>query len=120
MKLLIVDDSNVMRRAIERAAVQFPFKEIRSAENGRKALLLFDTFEPDFVTLDITMPELDGLSTLDEILSRDPAARVLIVSALADTATAIESLKRGAEQFICKPFTSQELREAFDEMLHSL
>lgn len=117
MKLLIVDDSTVMRRSIERSFHHHQFAEIRTAANGLLALALFKNFLPDVVTLDITMPQLDGIATLEEMLKVRRETKIMIVSALADDATAIEALKKGAEQFICKPFTSEELNQALEEML---
>lgn len=117
MKLLIVDDSVIMRRSVERSFHAGNFDEIRSAADGLDALKQFKTFQPDVVTLDITMPQLDGIATLEEMLKIKPETKIMIVSALADDATAIEALKKGAEQFICKPFTPQELNQALEEML---
>ena len=117
LKLLIVDDSMVMRRALTRSIQTANFEEVRSASNGMLALKQFREFLPDVVTLDLTMPELGGIETLEEMLKIKPNTKIMIVSALADDATAIEALKKGAEQFICKPFTSEELKQALEEML---
>ena len=117
MKLLIVDDSMIIRRAIERTFTASVFNEIRTAADGLRALEEFQKFLPDVVTLDITMPHLDGIATLEEMLKIKPEAKVMIVSALADDATAIEALTKGADQFICKPFTNEELNAAVKEML---
>lgn len=117
MNLLIVDDSNMIRRSIERVSQKFPFQEVRTAANGVLALALFESWRPEVVTLDITMPQMDGLAVLDAIKKIDASTRVLIISALADKATAIEALKRGAAEFICKPFTPEELGEALEEAL---
>ena len=117
MKLLIVDDSMVMRRSLTRSLHSTNFQEVRSASNGLLALEEFREFLPDVVTLDLTMPQLGGIETLEEMLKIKPDTKVMIVSALADDATAIEALKKGAEQFICKPFTPEDLNQALDEML---
>lgn len=117
MKLLIVDDSLVMRRSIERSFHHIRFAEIRTASNGLLALAQFKDFLPDVVTLDLTMPQLDGIAALEDMLKLRGDTKIMIVSALADDATAIEALKKGAEQFICKPFTSEELNQALEEML---
>ncbi|HXM19027.1 MAG TPA: response regulator [Candidatus Tumulicola sp.] len=118
MKLLIVDDSNVIRRAIERMIGGQRFEEVRTAGNGVDALKEFDAFEPDVVTMDITMPELDGLSCVDAILAKKPDTLILVISALADKATAVEAIKRGAQGFLLKPFTPEmldtELTELFE------
>jgi len=117
MKMLIVDDSMVIRRAIERAFNASVFEEIKTASDGLQALEEFRNFLPDVVSLDITMPHLDGIETLEEMLKIKPEAKIMIVSALADDATAIDALTKGADQFICKPFTNEELIAAVNEML---
>jgi len=117
MKLLIVDDSMIIRRAIERTFTTSVFDQIRTAADGVHALEEFRKFLPDVVTLDITMPHLDGIAALEEMMKLNPSTKVMIVSALADDATAIEALTKGADQFICKPFTNEELVAAVKEML---
>ena len=117
MKLLIADDSLIVRRAIERNVAWAGFGEIRFAANGRRALDEYRTFRPDIVTMDITMPEMDGLTAVDAILREDPAARILVVSALADKSTAVEAIKRGAQGFLLKPITPESLREAVADLL---
>jgi two-component system chemotaxis response regulator CheY len=117
MKLLIVDDSLIMRRAIERTLTASRFTEIRVASNGRMAIEEFDRFRPDVVTMDITMPEMDGLTAVEQILDRNPDAMILVVSALADKASAVEAIKRGAQGFLLKPVTAESLQEAIDEIL---
>jgi two-component system chemotaxis response regulator CheY len=110
MKLLIVDDSNVMRRAIEKYLSEYGLTLVGSAPDGEVALKLFKEFKPDLVTLDITMPRLDGLSCLDEMMKINPRTRVLVISALKDPATGIQALKKGACGFLPKPFTAEEIR----------
>jgi two-component system, chemotaxis family, chemotaxis protein CheY len=119
MKLLIVDDSLIMRRAIERTLAASRFTEIRVAANGRTAIEEFERFRPDVVTMDITMPEMDGLTAVDAILNRNPDAMILVVSALADKASAVEAIKRGAQGFLLKPVTAESLQEAIDEILNN-
>ena len=118
MKLLIVDDSAMVRRLIESAYRGSVFTDVKTAADGMLAVTMYKQFSPDVVTLDITMPHMDGLAALAEILQHNPHAKVLVISALADHHTAIEALKRGAAQFICKPFTAEELRASLDEVLN--
>ncbi len=118
MKLLIVDDSAMVRRLIEAAYRGSVFTEIQTAADGILAVTMYKQFNPDVVTLDITMPHMDGLAALGQILEHNPNAKVLVVSALADHHTAIDSLKRGASQFICKPFSAEDLRLALDEVMN--
>ncbi|MBK1789807.1 response regulator [Persicirhabdus sediminis] len=116
MKLLIVDDSAMIRRAIASAYQGTTFTDIQTASDGLLAVTIFKTFLPDVVTLDITMPHMDGLAALTQMLEIKPNTNVLVISALADHHTAIESLSRGANQFICKPFTPEDLKEALDDL----
>jgi two-component system chemotaxis response regulator CheY len=110
MKLMIVDDSNIMRRAIEKYLADFGLELIGTAFDGQAALELFRAAGPDVVTLDITMPRLDGLSCLALMLREKPDAKVLVVSALKDPGTGLKALKMGAKGFLPKPFTAAELR----------
>ena len=116
MRLLVVDDSKVMRNKIERSVKAHSVDVVGHASNGRDAIIMFRQLKPDLVTLDITMPEMDGLETLDILLSDNPDAKILIISALADKATAIEALVRGALGFLCKPFDDMELNNALREL----
>ncbi|MGJ8673466.1 response regulator transcription factor [Rubritalea sp.] len=117
MKLLIVDDSAMIRRSINSAYKGSLFTEIQTAADGLLAVTTFKQFLPDVVTLDITMPHMDGLAAMSQMLEAKPDTTILVISALADHHTAIESLSRGAHQFICKPFTAEELKEALDDLL---
>jgi two-component system, chemotaxis family, chemotaxis protein CheY len=117
MKLLIVDDSSIVRRSIQRLLDAAGITEIDQARNGVEAVELFTQKRHDAITLDITMPQMDGLTCVDELVKIHPDARILIISALADKATAIHAVKRGASGFICKPFTADDLNEAFKELI---
>lgn len=116
MKLLIVDDSTLIRRSIERFANKFQFTEIRTAGNGATALKEFHQFMPDAITMDITMPEMDGLTCVEAIMREKPEAKILVISALADKSTAVEAIKRGASGFLLKPFTEETLIESLEEL----
>ena len=117
MKLLIVDDSALVRRAIEAVYSGQKFTEIKTASDGLLAVSIYKEFAPDVVTLDITMPYMDGLAALTEMLEFNTRSKILVISALADHHTAIEALKRGADQFICKPFSDEDLKEALDDLV---
>jgi len=115
MKLLIVDDSNVIRRSIQRTIGE-PDHEVYTASNGVEALRVFDEVQPEVVTMDITMPEMDGLSCVEAILNPKPGTRILVISALADKTTAVEAVKRGATGFLLKPFTAETLTTEIAEL----
>lgn len=120
MKLMIVDDSNIIRSRISRimADPRLPAIEIvGTASNGAEALALFKATRPEVVTMDLTMPEMDGVECTTLLVESDPGVSILIVSALSDKATAIEALKRGANGFLYKPFTDDELVNALLELI---
>jgi two-component system chemotaxis response regulator CheY len=117
LKLMIVDDSNIMRRKIERSHQCARLSFVGSAGNGRQAVELFKRTSPDVVTMDITMPEMDGIECVEQLVSLNPDVLILVISALADKATAIEAMKKGANGFLCKPFTDRQLTDALDELL---
>jgi two-component system chemotaxis response regulator CheY len=116
-RLMIVDDSNVVRRRIERAQDLPAIDVIGSARNGREALELYERLRPTLVTMDLTMPEMDGGECVARLVARDPAIRILVVSALADKLTAMEAIEKGASGFLCKPFTDRQLNDALRKLI---
>lgn len=117
LHLMIVDDSQVIRRKIERLHGNSLFKVVASVANGRDAVAAFKQLQPDVVTMDITMVGMDGLEASRQLLSLDDQVRILIVSALADKETALEALELGAKGFLCKPFTDQQLKTALETII---
>jgi len=116
-QLLIVDDSNVIRSRIERIYEGDDKVEIiGKASNGHEAVEFISEKRPDIVTMDLTMPEMDGIACITEIMAIDKSIKVLVVSALSDKATGIEALSKGARGFLCKPFTDVELRDALEKL----
>ena len=118
LKLMIVDDSNIIRRKIERSNKIKQLQVVGKARNGVEAVQLFKQTDPDVVTMDITMPEMDGIECVKEIVAINPNVLILVVSALSDKATAIEALKKGANGFLCKPFSDKQLNDALEELLN--
>lgn len=117
MKLLIVDDSNIMRRRIERSQQFEELTVVGTAGNGVEALELFRKTDPDVVTMDLTMPQMDGIECISKLVQLKPAVRILVISALADKATAVEAMERGANGFLNKPFTDRQLNEAIADLM---
>ena len=117
LKLMIVDDSNIMRRRIERSQQFEELQLVGTAGNGEEALELFKRTDPDVVTMDITMPRMDGIECIGRLVALKPAVRILVISALADKATAVEAMERGANGFLNKPFTDRQLNEAIAELM---
>lgn len=116
-KLMIVDDSNIMRRRIERSQNFEELEVVGTASNGVEALELFKKMDPDLVTMDLTMPQMDGIECIENLVKLKPAVRILVISALADKATAVEAMEKGANGFLNKPFTDRQLNEAIAELI---
>lgn len=118
-KIMIVDDSKIIRGKISRIVRESPIELsiIGIAKNGIEAIEICKKTMPDLVTMDLTMPELDGVSAVSQLVRINPDILILVVSALADKTTAIEALRRGAHGFLCKPFTDVELNNAINELI---
>ena len=119
MKLLIVDDSNIIRSRIARIALHPRLRNlsiIGLAKNGLEAVELCQRNVPDVVTMDLTMPEMDGIACIEHLLHDNATLNILVVSALSDKATAISALKKGARGFLHKPFSDQQLVDALLEV----
>jgi len=116
-KLMIVDDSNIMRRRIERSQQFEELELVGTAGNGVEALELFSRTDPDVVTMDLTMPRMDGIECIGRLVALKPSIRILVISALADKATAVEAMEKGANGFLNKPFTDRQLNEAIAELM---
>lgn len=116
-RLMIVDDSNIIRNRIQRAYNSEKFTMVATASSGVDAVEKFKIYRPEVVTMDLTMPQMDGLECIQKIVEIDPNVRILVVSALSDKATGIEALSLGASGFLTKPFSEEELVEALDELM---
>lgn len=117
IKIMIVDDSSIIVKLIQDFLKTYNIEIVGTASDGRKALDLFDETNPDIVTLDITMPEIDGLIVLEEILKRKESTKVIVISALSDNATALKALKIGAVDFIPKPFKEDDFKNVLNRVL---
>lgn len=102
--VLVVDDASFMRSMIRDIFARGPFVIAGEAENGVEAIRLYREIHPDLTTMDIVMPQMDGITALREIMRLDPAAKVVMCSALGQEALIAEALEAGACDFIVKPF----------------
>ena len=114
---MIVDDSSLIRARIQNEYNKDVFKVVAEAADGQEALEKYKEHNPDVVTMDLTMPNIDGVETIEKIIEMDPGACILVVSALNDKVTGMEALEKGAIGFINKPFTSDELCEALNMVI---
>ena len=116
-RLLIVDDSSTVRRSIERHILSERVTEIYQAANGREAMELFERYRPELVTMDLTMPEMDGLTCISKMMALKPDTRLMVISALGDAETAIEAVERGANEYVVKPFSAEDLNLALANLV---
>jgi two-component system chemotaxis response regulator CheY len=117
-RVLIVDDALFMRSMIKDILVNAgDFEVAGEASNGREAVQRYEEIKPSLVTMDIVMPEMDGIEATKEILQRDPKAVVVMCSALGQEALVIESLAAGAKDFIVKPFSAERVLKVIRSIL---
>lgn len=114
--LLVVDDAAFIRMRCSKLLTDSGY-EVVEAENGAQAVKKYREIRPDGVLLDITMPEMDGITALKEIKKIDANARVAMVTAVGQQAMVIEALKSGARDFVLKPFQAERVLAAVKKML---
>ncbi|GAA4700831.1 response regulator [Brevibacillus fulvus] len=116
-KILIVDDAAFMRMMIKEILTKNGFTVVGEASDGAQAVEKYKELGPDLVTMDITMPEMDGISALKEIRKIDPNARIIMCSAMGQQAMVIDAIQAGAKDFIVKPFQADRVIEAIKKTL---
>lgn len=116
-KILIVDDAAFMRMMIKDILTKNDFEVVAEAQDGNEAVEKYKENQPDLVTMDITMPEKDGLAALKEILQINPDAKVIMCSAMGQQAMVIDAIQAGAKDFIVKPFQADRVIEAIQKAL---
>lgn len=115
--ILVTDDSKFMRNVLKRILEDSGHQVIAEAMNGREAIELYSLHSPQLVTMDITMPEVDGLQAVKEICSRDPKAKVIMISSVGQQYMISEALNYGARDFIVKPFDLDRICDAVNRVL---
>lgn len=111
-KILIVDDAAFMRMMIKDILEKNGYEVVGEAQDGAEAVEKFQELRPDLVTMDITMPEMDGITALKKIREIDPDAKVIMCSAMGQQAMVIDAIQAGAKDFIVKPFQADRVLEA--------
>jgi two-component system chemotaxis response regulator CheY len=115
--ILLVDDAAFMRMMLKDILTKNGYNVIGEAENGVKAIEKFKELKPQLCILDITMPEMDGIAAAKGIKAADPAALIIMCSAMGQQAMVIESIQAGARDFIVKPFQSDRVLEAVKKVI---
>lgn len=118
-RVLIVDDAAFMRMMIKNILLDGGYEVVGDAENGIQAVEMYNELKPDLVTMDITMPEKDGITALKEIFDHDPDANVIMCSAMGQQALVIEAIQSGAKDFIVKPFRPERVLEAINKVMET-
>ena len=119
-RVLVVDDTAFMRRMLRELLSKAGLEVVAEAGNGCEAVEQYRQVRPDLVIMDITMPELDGIAAVREIVREDPSARIVMCSALGQQELIIEALEAGAQDFVVKPFVPEKVLEAVHKVLGSL
>ncbi len=115
--MLIVDDAAFMRMMIKDILSKNGFDVVGEANDGAQAVEKYKELQPDLVTMDITMPEKDGISALKEIKAIDPSAKIIMCSAMGQQAMVIDAIQAGARDFIVKPFQADRVLEAIKKAI---
>jgi len=115
-RVLIVDDAAFMRRALKTLLEKNGFQVVGEAENGSVAIRKYRELQPDIVTMDITMPEMDGVQALKEIRSLDPNSKVVMISALGQESYVREAVMLGAKGFVVKPYKEDYVVQTLNKL----
>ena len=116
-KILVVDDAEFLRLRISKMLTG-DGHEVIEAENGLQAVNKYQAEAPEIVLMDITMPEMDGLTALKEIRAKDPKAKVVMLTALGQESVVLEAIKSGAKDFVVKPFERDRVANAINKLLN--
>ncbi|TCN25453.1 response regulator [Mesobacillus foraminis] len=116
-RILIVDDAKFMRVTLRNILKQANHEIVGEAENGREAVALYRQLQPDLVTMDITMPEMNGLDAVREIKRNHPQAKIIMCSAMGQQKTIIEAIEAGARDYLVKPFDESSVVDSVKSVL---
>jgi len=116
LDVLVVDDASFMRTVIKGHLTDLGYNVCGEAEDGAKAVKLYQELKPDCVTMDITMPNMDGIEAVSQIMKFDPSARIIMCSAMGQKDMVVEAIQKGAKDFVVKPLTKDRLAEALGKI----
>lgn len=116
-RVLIVDDATFMRMMIKDILEKNSYEVVGEADNGLKAVELYKAEKPDVVTMDITMPDMDGIEAVKEICKINPNAKIIMCSAMGQQTMVMDAIKAGAKDFIVKPFQADRVIEAIKKVV---
>ncbi len=116
LKVLVVDDSLIIRKKITKLVIQLGHEVLHGAKNGQEAIEKYDELKPDLVTMDITMPDMDGIEAVQHIIKADSDAKIIMVTSHGQEDMVIKSIKAGAVGYMLKPVTQDKLATAIGEV----
>ena len=111
-RFLIADDSLLSRKMLEKIITDFGHTVVGESKDGEETVQMYEALKPDVLTLDITMPIMNGIECLEKIISKHPEAKVLIVSAIGKSSMVLEAMKNGAKYYVTKPLDEKKVIEA--------
>jgi len=117
-RVLVVDDAAFMRMMIKDILTKNGYVVVGEADNGLNAIEKYEELKPDLVTMDITMPEMDGITAVKEIRKSNPNARIIMCSAMGQQAMVIDAIQAGARDFVVKPFQPDRVLEAIAKAIN--
>ncbi|HBY20410.1 MAG: two-component system response regulator [Clostridiales bacterium GWE2_32_10] len=117
LRVVIADDAMFMRTVLKNLLLEENIEVVGEASNGNEAIELAKAERPDIMTLDITMPELDGISAIPKILEASPNTKIIMVSAMGQQGMVIDAIKKGAKDFITKPFEKSRILQAIKKVM---
>lgn len=115
LDILIVDDSPIITRKLGMMLEQLGYKVVRTAATGREAIAAYKAYRPDVVTMDITMPDMDGIEATRTIMSEFPEAKIVMVTSHGQEKMVLDALKAGAKGYVLKPFQQHKVYEAIQK-----
>jgi two-component system, chemotaxis family, chemotaxis protein CheY len=119
-KVLVVDDSIMIRKLIKTILEKENHTVIAEAGNGEEAYYKYRVFKPDIVTMDVSMPEVNGIEGVKRIIGDFPDALIIMVSAISQKDLILESLESGARHYVIKPITAEKFKEVFEDVLNPI
>ncbi len=116
-RIMIVDDAMFMRVTLKNILTKEGHEIVGEAENGEDAVARYAELKPDIVTMDITMPKMDGIAAVREIIGQDPNARIIMCTAMGQKNMVLEAIQAGAKDFVVKPFQPERVVEGITKAL---
>jgi len=115
-RILVTDDAAFMRMQLKNIFQSLGHEVVGEAENGQVAIDMYSELKPDLVTMDITMPEMNGVEAVKNIKAKDPGATIVMCSAMGQQQMVLEAIQAGAKDFIVKPFDQDRIKQALEKI----